>query len=543
MSFPADRDASPIYDFIIVGAGSAGCVLANRLSENPANRVLLLEAGGPDINPLIHIPLMAPIIASSHMSNWHYHSEPEDSLGGRKIFIPRGKTLGGASALNGMIYIRGHRRDYDVWQQMGCEGWSHDGVLPYFLRSEQHLERPDDPNHGRQGPLCVTKERTRSPVIDAFLAAGQSAGYPANSDFNGAVQDGFGLYDYTINRARRQSTARAFLRPARHRPNLDVVTHAHTTRVLFAGNRATGVEYLRFGERTVASARREVVLAAGAINSPALLQMSGIGRGDDVTRLGERVQIELPGVGQNLQDHISVNVAHRASQPISMSSLASPWRAVPAILRAVLLGDGPMGSFPMVGAFVGTREGLERPDIQFHFLPGLFRPAGLERNAHGYLCTVTLLRPESHGFVRARSTRPEDAPEVHFNALATPGDVTTLRNGVKIARTVFAQKDFDAMRGDEFAPGPTVADDAALDGWMRRTATTIFHPVGTCKMGRDDLAVVDPQLRVCKTEGLRVVDASIMPLIVSGNTNAPTIMIAEKGADMILGRTAAAIAA
>jgi len=529
-----------MYDFIVVGAGSAGCVLANRLSEDPKNRVLLLEAGGPDINPLIHIPLMCGVLFPSRMSNWFYQSEPDPNLNNRSIFIPRGKALGGSSSINGMVYIRGHRRDYDLWRQSGCEGWSYDDVLPYFRRSEQHLERPDDSFHGDAGELRVTRGKTVSPLFDAFIAAGHEAGYPLTDDFNGAQQEGFGRYDFTIAKGRRQSTAVAFLRPARGRSNLDIVTHAQASRVVIENGRAVGVEYYRYGERQRADARREVVLSGGAINSPVLLQQSGIGRAEDIQRIGGTLLVESPGVGRNLQDHVAVYVQHLCTQPITLRSMFRPQAAGLALVQAVLLGTGPAAGFPLEGGgFVRTRPELEMPDIQFHFLPGLGPNMG-GKSAHGFFANICQLRPESRGWVHARSSNPLDAPEIHTNFLSAPNDVRTIRDGVKILRKVFAQKAFDVLRDAEQTPGPGVKTDAEIDTWIRQTAETIYHPVGTCKMGHDAQSVVDPQLRVRGVQGLRVADASIMPLLVGGNTNAPSIMIGEKASDLILGRTLSA---
>jgi len=523
------------YDFIVVGAGSAGCVLANRLSEDPNNRVLLLEAGGRDLNPMIHIPLLCGVLYPSKMSNWFYNSEPDPNLNDREIFIPRGKTLGGSSSINGMVYIRGHARDYDLWRQSGCEGWAYDDVLPYFRRSERHLDRHDG-FHGDDGEVRVGRGTMKNPLFDAFVEAGQAAGYPFTDDFNGAQQEGFGRYDFTIANGRRQSTAVSFLRSAKKRPNLDIVTHAHTTRVLFEGRRAIGVEYERTGERIQAQASREVVLSAGAINSPAILQLSGIGRSEDLADIGVPVVAESKGVGQNLQDHVAVYVQHLCTQPITFLSMFKPHVAPFALLQAALFGTGPAAGFPLeAGGFVRTRPELDMPDIQFHFLPGLGPDMG-GLHTHGFFSNICCLRPESRGWVRARSTNPQAPPAIHTNFLSAPNDIQTIRDGVKILRKVFAQKAFDALRGDEQTPGPDITTDDQIDAWIRETAQTIYHPVGTCKMGTDDHAVVDPQLRVRGVEGLRVADASIMPTLVGGNTNAPSIMIGEKASDLILGK-------
>jgi choline dehydrogenase len=523
------------YDYIVVGAGSAGCVLANRLSEDRGNRVLLLEAGGRDLNPLIHIPLLCGVLYPTRMSNWYYHSEPDPNLGGREIYIPRGKTLGGSSSINGMVYIRGHARDYDIWRQFGCTGWSYDEVLPYFRRSENNPELADA-FHGQGGEMDVRRGPTKNPLYDAFITAGTAAGYPVTDDFNGAQQEGFGRYDFTIHKGRRVSTARAFLHPVRSRPNLDVEIRAHARRILFDGKRATGLEYMQGGERVIAHASREVIVAAGTINTPALLQVSGIGDPAHLRDLGVNVVSDLPGVGKNLQDHVTVYVQHECTQPITVRSMFRPQTAVWALVQAVLFGTGPAASFPLeAGGFIKTRPDLELPDVQFHFLPGLGPDKG-GKKMHGFFSNICCLRPDSRGEVRARSTDPFEAPAIHTNFLSQESDVRTIREGVKIVRKVFSQSAFDALRGAELSPGPERKTDDDLDVWIRETAETIFHAVGTCKMGVDKLAVVDPELKVRGVEGLRVADASIMPSLVGGNTNAPAIMIGEKAADMILGR-------
>ena len=527
------------FDFIIIGAGSAGCVLANRLSAQPGNRVLLLEAGGSDRNPIIHVPLVAGAMYTWKRVNWGYDTEPVPAFDGRRMHWPRGKVLGGSSAINGMVYIRGNARDYDTWRQLGCTGWSWDDVLPYFKRSERHLERDGD-YHGNDGPMVVTRGRGRHPLYDAFLAAADSLGYPRTDDFNGAMQEGFGLHDFTIHRGRRQSTATAFLKPARRRPNLTIVDRAQATRILFEGRRAVGVEYERFGERQVARASREVLVSGGAVNSPALLQVSGIGPAGLLRTHGIPVVADISGVGENLQDHLGFSVQYKCTQPITLYSLFRPDRAALAVLQAILFGTGPAASIPLEGSgYIRSRPELEIPDIKCSIVPGLsLETTQAGQRGHGFQATVHQLRPDSRGHIRIRSANPLDKPAIQPNYLSAPNDVRTLRDALKIMRRLLDSDAFKAYRGAPISPGADVRSDDEIDAWIRREARTVFHPVGTCKMGVDADAVVDPELWVRGIAGLRVVDASVMPRIVGGNTSAPTIMIAEKAADMILGRGA-----
>ncbi len=522
-----------MYDYIIVGAGSAGCVLANRLSEDRSNKVLLLEAGSKDLNPMIHLPIMCGALFPLSLNNWYYNSEPDPNLENRKIFIPRGKTLGGSSSINGMVYIRGHKRDYDIWRQLGCDGWSYDDVLPYFRKLETHTER-DDEFHGKKGPLKVTRAHTKNELFDAFISAGNAAGYPVTDDFNGSQQEGFGRYDFSIYNGRRQSTAVAYLNPVKKRANLDIVTNANVNRVIFNKNRAVGVEYERIGELFSATAEKEIVISAGAINSPAILQASGVGNGEELRELSIPVVKNLPGVGENLQDHVAVYVQHLCKKPITIRSMFKPHVAPLALLRAVIFKSGPAAAFPLEGgAFVKTRDELEMPDVQFHFLPGLGpNMGGLTK--HGFFSNICCLRPESRGQVKIRSKNLKDPPSIFTNFLSKDADINSIRLGVKILRKVFSQDAFNELRGDEQTPGPQIQSDEDLNKWIKQTAETIYHPVGTCKMGKDEYSVVDPELKVIGLENLRVADASIMPTLVGGNTNAPSIMIGEKASDLIL---------
>ena len=532
------------YDYVIVGAGSAGCVLANRLSADSGATVLLLEAGGPDRNPLFRLPMLMGKMFHSGIYNWHYHTEPEPHLNDRSLYWPRGKALGGSSTINGMLYVRGNRHDYDRWAQLGNSGWSYDDVLPAFRRSEGHLHR-DDAWHNREGELTVTRARSDNPLHDVFARAGAEAGHPVNDDFNGEDQEGFGRYDFTIRDGKRWSTSYAFLRPALTRPNLTVTTNALTERVEVDNGRVTGLTYRRNGESHTVNARREVILSAGVVNTPQVLMLSGIGPADELARHGIGMVHELPGVGKNLQDHVDCVMSWSCTQPITLIRDLRVDKVAVSLATGLLFGTGVLTTFPYEsGAFMKSREDLAAPDIQLHFMPALektanlqwpnpFRSAEDKRSDHGLTIRVGPVNPASRGEILLASADPSAPPKIHANYLSDAFDIATLIAGIRMTREVMTQPAFKPYVGAELAPGPKADDDEALTTWLRETAMTTFHPVGTCKMGHDRMAVVDNRLRVRGLAGLRIADASIMPVITSGNTNAPAIMIGERAADFI----------
>jgi choline dehydrogenase len=524
------------FDYVIVGAGSAGCVLANRLSADGTNSVLLLEAGPKDTNLWIHVPLGYGRLFKEKTVNWMYQTEPEPGLDGRSVFQPRGKVLGGSSSINGLLYVRGQHEDYDRWRQRGNTGWGYDDVLPYFRKAENQ-QRGADKYHGAGGPLPVSDWRHADPLSEAFVVAAAQTGIPTNPDFNGASQEGAGFFQTTTQRGRRASTAWSYLRPARSRGNLQVETSALAQRILFEGRRARAVEYRQSGALRTARARREILLSSGAYNSPQLLQLSGVGPAELLKQHGIDIVLDAPGVGNDLQDHLQVRLVTRCSQPVTLNDILNhPVRRVMAGARYAAFRKGPLTiAAGTSGAFFKTNPRLATPDIQIHFLP--FSTDRMGEKLHSFSAfsaSVCQLRPESRGSLRIKSADPAAAPEIRINYLATETDRAAFIDGIKILRKILAAPALKPYAVDEIHPGPKVTSDEEILAFCRKTGSTVYHPTSTCRMGNDPLAVVDQRLRLRGIEGLRVVDASVMPDLMSGNTNAPTIMIAEKASDMIL---------
>jgi choline dehydrogenase len=529
------------FDFIIIGAGSAGCVLANRLSADPSAKVCLIEAGKKDTSLLIRMPAgVGGLIKQANDRNWGFWTAPQQHMDQRKLYWPRGKGWGGSSSINGMVYIRGHAGDFDQWGQMGLRGWSYADVLPYFRRSERY-EGGANAFHGGEGPLNVTESPLDGIAYRAFLEAGKAAGYPYTEDFNGAQQEGFGRYQRTIYRGERWSASFAYLRPIEGtRPNLTILSAGYVTKVLIEGGRATGVEVAdtKGGTTRTIRAAQEVILSAGAVQSPQLLMLSGVGDPAELGRHGIGTKVKAPGVGKNLQDHLDVSVIHEMTQPLSAYSQQKGLRKLAVALRYLLSKSGPgADNFLQAGAFLNSRPGLSMPDLQLHIVNAIMIDHGNhDPGKDGFTIHACQLRPESRGEVRLASADPSAPPVIDPNYLAAEEDRRAMREAVKIMRELCAQPALKAISGGEMLPGESVRTDAEIDTFIRQRGETIYHPVGTVAMGTGEASPLDDQLRVRGVDGLRVVDASVMPTLIGGNTNAPTIMIAEKAADLMLGK-------
>lgn len=522
-----------MVDYIVVGGGSAGCVIANRLTEDPNINVLLLEAGQPDTQREIHIPAAYSQVFKSDL-DWAYETEPQTCLVNRQLYWPRGKVLGGSSAINAMIYIRGHRMDYNKWRDLGATGWCWNDVLPYFKKAE-HQERADAEGYGTDGFLNIADQISPNELTETFIRAAQKMGIQATSDFNGKDQDGVGYYQVTQKNGKRHSTAAAYIKPILNRVNLSIETQAYVTRVLFDDKQAVGVEYVQNHQTYTVNCNADVILCGGTINSPQLLMLSGIGNSAHLKSHGIEVIADLKGVGQNLQDHIVCGVVHESTQPVSLANAQS----IMNILRYAITKTGPLTSnIGEGGLFWRSDPNLPKPDVQFHFGPIHYLDHGLTKlEGHGYVLGGLVLNPYSIGEITLKSSDPMRYPAINPNYLSDNRDLEVLLKATKFADAITTHAEFDPYRGKRIQPDADITTDAEWCDFIRNNAETLYHPVGTCKMGTDDMAVVDPDLRVIGIEGLRVVDASVMPSVPSGNTNAPVIMLAEKGADLIKAKT------
>jgi choline dehydrogenase len=526
------------FDYIIIGAGSAGCVLANRLSEDPATRVLVLEYGGSDKSIFIQMPTALSIPMNGTKYNWKYMTLPEPGLDGRQVHCPRGKVLGGSSSINGLVYMRGHASDFDEWESLGARNWGYANCLPYFQRAESWKGGADE-YRGAKGPLSTNAgNEMKNPLYRAFVEAGHEAGYITTEDPNGFMQEGFGPMHMTVKDGVRWSTANAYLKPAMSRPNLTVITHAMTRRVLLEGKRAIGVEYDHQGQRNVAKARREVLISAGPIAAPHLLQRSGIGPGAVLQKAGVEVLHDLPGVGENLQDHSEVYIQYACKEPITLNGKMGLFSRFLIGAEWVLFKRGlSVTNHFESGGFIRSDASLASPDIQFHFLPAAMRYDGKKPlDGHGFMVLTGPNKPKSRGHVRLRSADPFEQPDILFNYLDREEDREGFRRCLRLTREIIAQPAFDRFRGEEMAPGKDVQKDDEIDAWVRETMESTYHPCGSCRMGEDAMAVVDSQLKVRGLEGLRVIDSSVFPSEPNANLNAPTIMLAERAADMVRGR-------
>jgi len=526
------------FDYVIVGAGSAGCVLANRLSEDPAVTVALLEYGGSDNSIFIQMPTALSIPMNMAKYNWGYKSEPEPYLDNRRMDCPRGKVLGGSSSINGMVYVRGHAHDFDEWESQGAKHWGYRHCLPYFRKADDWAFGSDE-YRSEEGPLAVNNgNNMENPLYRAFIAAGEQAGYMKTEDYNGRQQEGFGPMHMTVKDGVRWSTANAYLKPSLQRPNLEVITGALTQRIVLDGRRATGVEFIRAGEKQSLSAGREVILSAGPIASPHLLQLSGIGPAAVLQPAGIEVAHDLPGVGENLQDHLEFYFQFRCNQPITLNAELSPWRKFLIGSRWVLTkkGLGATNHFESC-AFIRSKAGVKWPDIQYHFLPGAMRYDGNAAfDGHGFQVHVGHNKPYSRGTIKARTPSVQDKPEIVFNYLQREEDIEAYRACVRLTREIIGQPAMDAYRGPEIQPGESIQTDEEIDTFVRGAVESAYHPSCACRMGEDDMAVVDSETRLRGIDALRVVDSSIFPTIPNGNLNAPTIMLAERAADIIKGK-------